>query len=114
MLQLLRRILKGDLFQIDSCELLWINSSKEDFIYNAEVEKLESEHGGKFSVARVLDVNVESENTMLNPRLIESLPLYESGRVSLIAGDEILKNKFVTAFSERLGYSNDNIVTLSM
>jgi NAD(P)H-flavin reductase len=113
LIQLLRRIFTGSSFNIDRCELLWINSKKEDFILNGEVEKFELDHGDKFVCARVLDSAMESNEYELNQDIQESLPAYEDGRVALLsASSEPLTTKFADAL-ERLQYPSSDVLLLT-
>ena len=113
-IQLLRKVYKEKGFQLDSCEVLWINSKKEDFIFAPELDKMENQFTDSLSIVRVLDVNVGSESTVLNPKLVESLPLYEPGRVSVIAANKEISNKFSNALIEKLNFSKNNIVICPM
>lgn len=110
-LEFLKRILSNDEFHIERCELLWINDSKEDFIFNAEVEKLETENYDRFFCARVLDQDITAENSLLNDKVRSSLPLAEPGRVAIIAAPNIVANKFKPAL-DSLIYTGENIMCI--
>lgn len=112
-LELLQRVLTGAEFEVSSCELLWINDSKEDFIFNTEIEKLELEYPEKFFVARVLDQDISYEDSVLNDKVQDALPLNEVARVAIIAAPDTIADKFTSAL-EGLQYSQENIMTIAL
>lgn len=98
-------------YGIESCELLWINDSKEDFIFNNEIEKLEEEFADRFFVARVLDADISYEDTVLNDRVRDALPLHEPDRVAIVAAPPGVMGKFTSAL-ESLSYRGKNILKI--
>jgi NAD(P)H-flavin reductase len=110
-LNLLKKTLGNSDFNIERCELLWINDSKEDFIFNNEVEKLEMGFGDRFLCARVLDVAIGAKDSILNQKVRESLPLAEEGRVAIVAAPSIVTKKFKPAL-DSLAYSAEDIITI--
>lgn len=110
-LNLLKKTLGNSDFNIERCELLWINDSKEDFIFNNEVERLEMEFGDRFLCARVLDVAIGAKDSILNQKVRESLPLAEEGRVAIVAAPSIVTKKFIPAL-DSLAYSAEDIITI--
>lgn len=112
LIQLLRRLFTNSNYNIDRCELLWINSKKEDFILNGEVEKFEADYEDKFVCARVLDGAMESNDYELNQNMQDSLPGYEGGRVALLSAPEPLTTKFVEVL-EQLQYPSSDVILLT-
>lgn len=110
-LDILKRVLNDDEFEVDSCELLWINDSKEDFIFNNEIEKLENAHGDRFFCARVLDEDITTEESVLNDKVRDSLPLAEPGRVAIVAAPATVANKFKPAL-DSLIYQQQNVMSI--
>jgi hypothetical protein len=108
-LQLLRRLLLGDIFDIESCGLLWINPTSDSFLFNHQFEALEKDFGKKFTVARVLDQNINSEKSQLNSKIIDSFPEVENGRVVMISANPIVKEKFMKMLKNELLYSEKDI-----
>lgn len=100
-------------YGIDSCELLWINDSKEDFIFNNEIEKLEEEFSDRFFVARVLDADISYEDTILNDRVRDAIPLHEQGRVAIVAAPSSVMGKFTHAL-DSLSYRGKNILKIAV
>lgn len=113
-LELLQRVLtRTDEFNVESVELLWINDSKEDFVFNHAVEHLEAEHPERFFCARVLDQDIGAEDSVLNDKVRDSLPLAETGRVAIVAAPSTIAAKFRSAL-DSLIYRSDNIMSIAV
>jgi NAD(P)H-flavin reductase len=110
-LNILKKTLGNMDFNIERCELLWINDSKEEFIFNNEVEKLEKEFEDRFLCARVLDVAIGAKDSILNQKVRDSLPFAEPGRVAIVAAPSIVAKKFKPAL-DSLAYSTEDIISI--
>lgn len=110
-LNILKKTLGNMDFNIERCELLWINDSKEEFIFNNEVEKLEKEFEDRFLCARVLDVAIGVKDSILNQKVRDSLPFAEPGRVAIVAAPSVVAKKFKPAL-DSLAYSAEDIISI--
>lgn len=110
---LLRRVLSSQQeFQIENCMLIWINEDKDDdFILDEEIEELEDEFPDQLIVRRVHDSKLTEQGRVLDRRMLDGLPMYESGRVAIVSVDEVtpIEAKFQDAFDE-LGYPQENVM----
>jgi ferredoxin-NADP reductase len=110
-IELLQRVLSGEEYDVERCELLWINDSKEDFVFNSEIERLENLHPDKFLCARVLDQAITLEDSVLNNKVRDALPLSESGRVAIISSTPTVSTKIQKAL-DALTYQSENIMII--
>jgi ferredoxin-NADP reductase len=110
-LDIIKRILGDSDYEIEGCELLWINDSEEDFIFNKEVEKLEHLYPDQFSCARVLDHAVTDKDSILDARVENALPLSEPGRVALVAAPHTVSQKFKPVL-DALVYPPQNVISI--
>lgn len=108
-IQLVQKILTNEEYQIENCDFLWINHQKEEFILNEMIESLETQYPNKFFCGRVLDPDIDLEESILNAKVKEALPAFEPGRVAVLAASDIISNKFIQSL-EALDYPAENIV----
>jgi NAD(P)H-flavin reductase len=111
-IQLLKRIFKDQLFNIENCDLLWINPTKESFILSHEMDKLEKEYGDKLRVAKIQDTHINDDNsTTIHYKLQDVIPHYQYGRISIVSsGNKNVLKKFDSVLSRSLNYSKENIL----
>lgn len=83
--QLLRSVLADPEAALEQLELLWINSSKKDFLLNEQVEELQSQYGAdRLRVTRVVDREAGNANTRFGEQARAALSPYTAGRVAVV------------------------------
>ena len=104
---MLRTLLVADSsMPIKSVELLWINSDKDLFLLNREVEALEREHRTRLRVTRVVDEKLLDSSASLNERVHSILSPYRLGRLGIIFSPESALSKF-SSFLVSIGFAVD-------
>jgi ferredoxin-NADP reductase len=93
-------------------ELLWINPSKESYLYNEKVEDLEKEFPDSLSVVRILDAQIDNPRPeiRLNEKLVSAIAPYRMGSIAMVAGNSLLAKKFEKPLKEKKGFPRDNLI----
>lgn len=110
LLSLLQRVFNPNPdLEIERCNLLWINDSKDDFLMLDEVSQLEQRAQDRFSCVRIMDADILVEERALNPNVRDEMAVYAPGSVAIVAAPPAIANKFLAALEE-LQYPPANVV----
>eukprot|EP01031_Cornospumella_fuschlensis_P035759 gene35759-43375_t len=94
---------------VERCDVLWINDSKDDFLLLDEVSQLEQRARSRLSCVRIMDADVLAQGQVLNPSVRDELTPYSPGSVAIVATPAASAEKFLAALEE-LQYPAANIV----
>lgn len=109
---LLKNLLSESLTNVANVELLWLNSQKDDFILQNEVEELERNFPSVVSVTRVIDHDLlKTDKKLSNQVAIATMP-FRLGRIAFMFTPVTLHSK-ITAFLTTAGYSKNSIMSMT-